>query len=103
MTKLDEPVPIPAGGRLLAFLCPACGCDHAVTVDRADHPCWTWNGSVDAPTFSPSLLVRWGHLPGDDRPKRVCHSFVENGSIRFLEDCTHSMAGQTVPIPDYPS
>lgn len=29
-----------------------------------------------------------------------CHSFVENGMIRYLDDCTHSLVGQTVELPD---
>jgi hypothetical protein len=29
-----------------------------------------------------------------------CHSFVTNGKIQFLADCTHKLAGQTVELPD---
>ena len=32
----------------------------------------------------------------------VCHSFVTDGRIRFLGDCTHALKGQTVPIPEWP-
>lgn len=28
----------------------------------------------------------------------VCHSFVFDGEIRFLGDCTHALAGKTVPL-----
>jgi hypothetical protein len=28
----------------------------------------------------------------------VCHSFVREGQIQFLGDCTHAFAGQTVPM-----
>jgi hypothetical protein len=33
----------------------------------------------------------------------VCHVFVENGKIRFLDDCTHELAGKTVDIPVWPT
>ena len=29
-----------------------------------------------------------------------CHSFVTDGRIQFLSDCTHALAGQTVDLPD---
>jgi hypothetical protein len=31
----------------------------------------------------------------------VCHSFVTDGRIQFLEDCTHELAGQTVDLPEW--
>lgn len=30
----------------------------------------------------------------------VCHSFIRDGRIEFLSDCTHALAGQTVDLPD---
>jgi hypothetical protein len=30
----------------------------------------------------------------------LCHSFVENGRIRYLSDCTHAYAGQTVELKE---
>jgi hypothetical protein len=73
----------------LLFNCPGCRCSHPF--DKR----WTWNGSYDAPTFAPSLLCF------KDDPKSRCHSFVENGKIRFLADCWHPLAGQTVDLPDW--
>src|SRR5436309_254590 len=35
-------------------------------------------------------------LPGD-----VCHSFVRDGLIEFLGDCTHPLAGRTVPLEPF--
>ena len=88
-------------GGLVAFMCPGCDTLHQVR-HQADggKPCWTWDGSFDAPTFSPSVLVRW---PDPDNPGKnvaVCHSFVRAGRIQFLADCTHALAGQTVDLPD---
>lgn len=88
MAKLWEASP-----GLLVFECPGCGYGHPVHVDPAKgRPLWTWNGSMTAPTFSPSLLL----LPPGPR----CHSFVEDGRIRFLSDCDHALAGQTVELPE---
>lgn len=70
---------------------------------------WTWNGSATRPTFMPSILVTYngpdaGQDQGDGRraPPAVCHSFVVDGAMQFLGDCTHALAGQTVPIPPWP-
>lgn len=85
-------------GRVL-FHCPGCGWPHAVNVavneEFPRRPIWDWNGSDELPTFSPSIKVTGGELQG------ICHSFVKDGMIQFLSDCKHSLAGQTVPIPDW--
>jgi Family of unknown function (DUF6527) len=66
---------------------------------------WTWNGSAARPTFMPSVLVTYNgadaNQPG--RPPAVCHSFVVDGQMQMLGDCTHALAGQTVPIPPWPA
>lgn len=31
----------------------------------------------------------------------VCHSFVVDGRIQFLGDCTHELVDKTVDIPDF--
>jgi len=58
---------------------------------------WTWNGDLDAPTFSPSVLVT---MPMATHTHR-CHSFVEAGTVRFLDDCTHALAGRTVALAPF--
>lgn len=86
------------GLRSVLFSCPGCGEIHAPTVNGVGRPVWGWNGSVDAPTFTPSILVTWKY--GEAREPRRCHSFVTDGHIAFLSDCTHALAGQTVPLPE---
>lgn len=47
----------------------------------------------------------WNKDHPDDPTKfkcGVCHSFVRAGRIEFLGDCTHALAGQTVPLPPWP-
>ena len=99
-----------------AFKCPGCGEVH-IYDSR-----WTFNGNFEAPTFMPSYLVKSGHYAdnfltenrtecwctyAEKHPEQpapfscyICHSFVTDGKIQFLSDCTHALAGQTVEIPD---
>lgn len=94
-------------GHSVFFTCPACCEWHGVNVAHPDRPRWTWNGNVDKPTFSPSLLVRTGRavdpnwVPEEGDPPEVCHSFITDGRIQFLDDCTHDLAGQTVDLPPW--
>lgn len=99
----------------LAFFCPGCKEQQSITVnsDTAGRPVWNWNGSLEQPTITPSILTR-GTWPLTDEEaaeclkgnnvsrKRVCHSFITDGKIQFLNDCTHSLAGQTVDLPEWP-
>jgi hypothetical protein len=81
------------------FACPGCNEFHLPVVDnRQGGPQWEFNGDLDHPTFSPSILGRARH--GDEPSDRVCHSFVRDGRIEFLGDCTHHLAGQTVELPE---
>lgn len=81
--------------------CPACG--HGHKFDAPEHPnkitgaSWSFNGDLERPTFSPSMLIR-DRVDGVDR--YVCHSFVRDGRIEFLGDCTHDLAGQTVELTE---
>lgn len=90
------------GGRVL-FWCPGCNEGHAIVVGT-----WTWNGDLERPMFSPSVLVKFHGYPHGIDPDQgevqkpgpqTCHSFVTDGRIQFLGDCTHSLAGQTVDLP----
>lgn len=55
---------------------------------------WTWNGDLERPTFRPSILSRTADASGEIR----CHSYVTDGRIEFLGDCSHELAGQTVDL-----
>lgn len=84
------------------FFCPGCESTHAVNTSP-NGPRWGYNGSSDAPTFTPSILVtcEWRNVD-KEMENEVCHSFVTDGRIQFLGDCTHALKGQTVPIPEWP-
>lgn len=82
------------------FWCP--GCDMAHKIWTSGPTSWDFNGNLEKPTFSPSLMCHWPD-PDKQGADRTCHSFIRAGEIQFLGDCTHALAGQTVPIPDWPS
>lgn len=86
-----------APGRRVSFNCPGCNDYHQVVVESPTG--WGWNGSLESPTFTPSVLVRMDFT--GDIPSKVCHSFVTDGRIEFLGDCTHGLAGQTVDLPPW--
>lgn len=82
------------------FWCPGCDGAHQVGVGEGPGPRWGYNENPDAPTFTPSVFV---NAPGPffNPAAPTCHSFVKDGRIQFLSDCTHALAGQTVPLPDF--
>jgi hypothetical protein len=75
-----------------AIFCPGCECGHGWTAG------WTFNGNLDKPTISPSLLVNW--VRGDGVAVR-CHSFINDGMIQFLDDSTHALRGQSVALEQF--
>lgn len=104
-------------GDRVSFVCPGCNEEHAIPVNGSGSPNWYYNGNPDKPTFKPSILRRTGHYAAHykeghgcwcDKDKdadwpfkcTICHSFVTDGRIQFLGDCTHDLAGQTVDLPD---
>lgn len=100
----------------LGFWCLGCDMLHRVMVDPAKKPCWGWNQDIEKPTFSPSIKVTWTQWEPSAENEEIavkirageiiqqpvqkcCHSFVENGQIRYLMDCTHDLKGQTIDLP----
>ena len=80
------------------FFCPACKCGHAITTKMQDgSPGWTFNNDQRRPTITPSIAVSWD----DDKGRHFCHSYVTEGRIQFLPDCTHALKGKTVPLAPF--
>ena len=82
----------------LIIECPACKFPHSIRIDGKGEHNWTFNGNLESPTISPSLLVK--QFDKDNNIRLCCHSFIRNGQIIYLNDCTHSMAGKTVDLLD---
>ncbi len=74
------------------FHCPGCGYCHAPVIKADEGPLWKFNGDFIKPTFTPSIRVT---------AAINCHSYVTDGQIRFLNDCDHELAGQTVPLQEW--
>ncbi len=97
----------------LAFCCPGCVTErqvagwtdyeglHMLPVNATtdiDKPSWQFDGNLEAPTLSPSILTK--SKIGDKETR--CHSFLRAGVFQFLDDCTHPLVGQHVPMSDLP-
>ena len=90
---MSDRATVRVNGASLWLWCPGCQDQHRIIVSGSG--AWEWDGNEEMPTISPSLLVNYGTIAGV--PKR-CHSFVRAGRWEFLTDCTHQLAGQTVPM-----
>jgi len=100
----------------ILFHCPGCDESHVISVNSTGRPNWTYNGDPEKPTFTPSIKVtgmqceivdhQWnGEWKRDEQGNPIpgcCHSFITDGNIQFLDDCTHPLKDQTVPLPDIP-
>ena len=88
------------------IFCPGCKEHHLLDFR------WTFNANFEKPTFTPSLKCMSSHPKGysNENPaplgwegeyeESVCHTFITDGNIKFLDDCTHNLKGQTVELPD---
>lgn len=94
----------------LMFVCPGCAEErtlengviyrptglHVLPVNSPQtKPSWDWDRNIEKPTLSPSILTGKG-------TENICHSFLRKGVFQFLNDSTHSLAGQFVEMPDLP-
>lgn len=87
----------------LLFVCPGCASVrkdssglHMLPVNTSlKSPSWDWDEDLENPTLSPSILSGKGTT-------EICHSFLKDGVFQFLNDSTHSLSGEFVPIPDLP-
>jgi hypothetical protein len=118
------PTENPGGIYGVGFICPGCGQDHTCPTaeyhaEGYQNDIWGFNGNFDRPTFTPSLLWRSGHFMHSPTPQQPycwhnpapgveakpewcyrCHSFVTDGRIQFLSDCSHALAGQIIELPE---
>lgn len=105
----------------ISFMCPGCNEVHSIRCNTDVGVVWSWNGSYESPTFNPSILVKGSKLTDKgskdleewmkngfpkqnerfDSVETICHSFVTDGKIQFLDDCTHNLKGQTVELPNW--
>jgi hypothetical protein len=100
--------------------CDGCNTRHAFRFEgpAGCGPVWKFNGNVEQPTFSPSLLYRQTTATPPVTSENleqfklrpwpqkdvvaICHTFVVDGIVQYLPDCTHKLAGLSVPLPELP-
>lgn len=61
---------------------------------RAGTGNWSWNGDTEKPTLKPSILSRCPPIC------ECCHTWVNDGMVQFLGDCSHDLRGQTLELLD---
>ncbi|MFC7378286.1 DUF6527 family protein [Brevundimonas sp. GCM10030266] len=89
--------------------CPGCNTWHHIAVEKPlpNGARWTFDGNLEAPTFSPSLSVKTGqavdpsYVREEGDPPGHCHSFIRSGHWEFCSDSTHALAGLIVPMPEW--
>lgn len=86
-THIRLSMPCPISDRILPVITKG---------DRKNTPCWTWNGDTEKPTLKPSILTKTEY----NEKVIVCHSFVTDGIVEFLPDCTHDSAGKILDLLD---
>jgi hypothetical protein len=69
--------------------CPACVLAHGIPANYRK-----FNGDYYSPTFDPGILIEWENL--------ICKFSITDGHIKYHEDSSHRMGGQTVPLPPAP-
>lgn len=106
---------VPPGGVIYEFMCPGCNYHHPYRTKAYEGekhwsgkaetpvPVWQFNGDLEKPSFTPSLLIH-GHVPkGKTKSEGRCHLYVTDGKINYCGDCDHALAGKTVPMVELES
>ena len=90
--------------------CPGCEQMHVIPDS------WAFDGNLDAPTFSPSVLIRgkltntdpvtgkWDGWRKDAAGNTIdyrCHYILTAGVLNFCDDSSHALRG-AVPLPPLP-
>lgn len=78
----------------LVHYCPACEQLHKIDIGWSNHlgVKWEHDGDYETPTITPSINI-----------DGVCQYSITSGKILYSEYSKHSLAGQTMDLPDLPS
>lgn len=86
------------GRKGYGWWCPGCKCAHYINTDGGDRPVWGFDGDLELPTIMPSYrefipaMPALGEYP--EMPEQIiCHCWVQQGHIEFLNDCSHDLRG----------
>lgn len=89
-------------GVALMLWCPGCQTLHSPVFRCPEHggpaagPVW------DGDPWASPLTVVGSYLVFETPPQPRCHAYIHRGSWQFLTDCTHDLAGTTVPLEPLP-
>lgn len=79
------------------FECPGCKHDHFINVNpKVMNLVWDFDFNFKNPTVSPSILNKGNYKD----TQTICHLFIKNGRIEYLNDCTHHLSGRTIDMID---
>jgi hypothetical protein len=92
MAKIKEILPDMPQHHQFLYWCEGCGYEHAFAL-KSEGGHHSFNGDLNNPTVSPSLVDNFS-------AGRMCHSFINEGKIKYLGDCTHHLAIKTVELLD---
>lgn len=87
----------------VSWFCPGCKDKHHVPT--TGEVAWSFNGDLEHPTITPSILIYGRKAKPDDKnpcewPR--CHSIVTDGRVSFCADSEHELAGKTVDLSELP-
>lgn len=87
----------PDGVDQYQFYCPGCECHHSFWHKNIkDKVQWSWNKSFVKPTVTPSIKTQFYSYKFEK--DMICHFYIKNGKIQYLNDCTHELAGETIKM-----
>lgn len=86
---------------VLVIYCKGCKSKHYIHTKEknSNNAIWSFNNDYNKPTFSPSIHITVDLQP-DDEVKTLCHFFINDGMIQYLDDCAHELKGQTIELPE---
>lgn len=107
---------------LMLIMCEGCGVRHMIATKHPEiwtHN-WGFNGDLEAPSFTPSVKIRWPEWIGGEAfeefttfetacrttkdPSKwkihCCHFVITRGVIAFQGDCTHELMNHNRQLPN---
>lgn len=92
---------ISSKGKHFWWFCPGCETEHVVPLAE-DAAIWTMTGNLACPTLQPSCLQHEIKTIAGQVISPRCHCYIRAGTIEFLSDCGHALAGRKVAMLDFP-
>jgi hypothetical protein len=88
----------------LYFFCPGCREFHSIHTDKVnqDGVKHILTGTLERPTITPMIsrqIEKFNVSKHAHNYDHRCNSFITDGNIRFLENCTHAFAGKVIELP----